>query len=190
MINKSQNNLPKKYVSSVYSELSVKSISSAIKEFNEDNLPIVIVCIGSDYVVGDSLGPLTGTFLQQNNLAGCVFGTLKCPITANTVESANLFLRKKYKGYKIIAVDAGVGEKDEVGNVYVTNRGLKPGLGVDKDLKEIGDISIIGVIAEKTTSNKVLYYSTRLNLVYKMATVIANGICSANKAVLRQEISV
>ena len=56
------------------------------------------------------------------------------------------------------------------------NRGLKPGLGVDKELDMIGDISIIGIVASKSLKNYNLFNLTRLNLVYKMAEKIASGI--------------
>jgi hypothetical protein len=51
-----------------------------------------------------------------------------------------------------------------------------PGLGVNKNLGQIGDISIIGVVAGKSVKNKELFNLTRLNLVYNMAENIANGI--------------
>lgn len=75
-----------------------------------------------------------------------------------------------------IAIDAAVGSADDIGLIKVTNRGLKPGLGVDKNLGVIGDISIIGIISEKSHKNYSLYNLTRLNLVYKMAEKISDGI--------------
>ena len=60
--------------------------------------------------------------------------------------------------------------------VRVIDKGLKPGLGVNKNLKPVGDISIIAVVAEKSIQNSSLLNLTRLNLVYKMSENIANGI--------------
>ena len=41
--------------------------------------PPVILCIGSDLAVGDSLGPVTGTMLQKKDgsFSGYIYGTLK-----------------------------------------------------------------------------------------------------------------
>ena len=49
------------------------------------NLPI-IVCIGTDAVIGDSLGPLVGSMLK-GLLKGktYIFGTVESPITAKEV---------------------------------------------------------------------------------------------------------
>ena len=68
--------------------------------------PPVVLCIGSDLAVGDSLGPLTGTLLCRAGFPGFVYGTLKTPVTAKEVRYLDPFLRKTHPGSKIIAVDA------------------------------------------------------------------------------------
>ena len=75
-----------------------------------------------------------------------------------------------------IAIDAAIGNSEDVGLIRVLDKGLKPGLGVDKNLGTVGDISIIGVVASKSNKNYNLFNLTRLNLIYKMAETIANGI--------------
>ena len=65
---------------------------------------------------------------------------------------------------------------DDIGLIKLQNKGLRPGLGVNKSLGEIGDVSVIGIVATKTFQNYSLFNTTRLNLVYKMATKIAEGI--------------
>ena len=75
-----------------------------------------------------------------------------------------------------IAIDAAIGDSDDVGLIRVFNKGLKPGLGVDKNLGTVGDLSIIGVVAAKSIKNYNLFNATRLNLIYKMANQIADGI--------------
>ena len=40
------------------------------------NIEVIILCIGSDKATGDSLGPLTGTFIQQKDIKNIhIFGT-------------------------------------------------------------------------------------------------------------------
>lgn len=58
----------------------------------------VIVCIGSDLSVGDSLGPVTGTKLREK-LKGqnvYVYGTLAKPITAHEVKYTNQFIKNTH----------------------------------------------------------------------------------------------
>lgn len=162
-----------------YVELGIaKALSSLIKP---EKTPMFI-CVGSDLVLGDSLGPLVGTFLKNKGVSAYVYGTLNAPITAKEVEYAKTYLKLMHPNSVSIAIDAAIGDPEDVGQIKVVNTGLKPGLGVEKKLGVIGDLSIIGVVASKSLKNYNLYNLTRLNLVYKIAERIANGIENFIKA--------
>ena len=161
---------------SCFNEYSSEGIFQALSECNPKNLRPIFICIGSDLVLGDSLGPLVGTFLKNKNLPTYVYGTLNFPITAKEVEYARTYLKQAHPNTISIAIDAAIGESGDIGLMRVLEKGLKPGLGVDKNLGTVGDLSIIGVVAEKSLKNYNLFNLTRLNLVYKMAEQIANGI--------------
>lgn len=145
----------------------------------DEHLP-VILCIGSDLSVGDSLGPITGTKLKER-LAGLpcyIYGTLSKPITAHEVKYMNDFLRETHPESRIIAIDAAVGLAGDIGLVKVTPRGLKPGSGANKKLSKVGNVSILGIVAEKSVFNYSLFSATRLNVVYRMSEIIAEGVSS------------
>ena len=138
----------------------------------------VILCIGSDLSVGDSLGPVTGTKLKQN-LSGLncyIYGTLSKPITAHEVKYMNDFLALTHPGSPIIAIDAAVGNAGDIGLIKVAKRGLRPGSGANKKLNKVGDVSVMGIIAEQSVFNYSLFSATRLNVVYKMSEIIAEGV--------------
>ncbi len=152
------------------------SINAAVKCCNKTNKPPIIACIGSDLVLGDSLGPLVGTMLTKRNVRAYVYGTLNSPITAKEILCAKTHLKMLHPNSFIIAIDAAVGNSEDIGIIKISNKGLKPGLGVDKNLGEIGDCGIIGVVAGKSLQNYNLFNLTRLNLIYKMAEKIAAGV--------------
>lgn len=166
----------KNYTFNVFNQYAESGIYGALSEFNCKNDYPIIVCIGSDLVLGDSLGPLVGTFLRQKKVGAYVYGTLNQPITAKEVEYARRYLKEIHPDSMIIAIDAAVGESDDVGLIKVSDRGIKPGLGVNKNLGVIGDVGIIGVVAVKSLKNYSLFNLTRLNLIYRMAEVIAKAI--------------
>ena len=157
-------------------EYTSNNISEALEKFNPNGNYPIFVCIGSDLIMGDSLGPLVGTLLRKKQISSFVYGTLNFPITAKEIEYAKTNLKLMHPNSKIIAIDAAVGIADDVGLIKVCDKGLKPGLGVNKNLGQIGDISIIGIVAAKSLQNYNLYNLTRLNLIYKMAEKIADGI--------------
>ena len=166
----------KEFTFSTFSEYVAQSIGQSLLELNKQGKRPIFICIGSDLVLGDSLGPLVGTFLKNKNIGAYIYGTLNFPITAKEVEYARTYLKQMHPNSITIAIDAAIGGADDVGLIRVINKGLKPGLGVDKNLGAIGDISIIGVVASKSNKNNNLFNLTRLNLVYKMAENIASGI--------------
>ena len=50
---------------------------------------------------------------------------------------------------------------------------LRPGKGVGKKLCEVGDISIVGVVADESTSAYFTQLQIRLHFIMKMASKIA-----------------
>lgn len=152
------------------------SVNAALKICNKRNKNPIIICIGSDLVLGDSLGPLVGTMLIKRNAPAYVYGTLDAPITAKEIICAKTHLKILHPDSFVVAIDAAVGNTDDIGLIKVSDKGLRPGLGVDKNLGVIGDCSIIGVVAGKSLQNYNLFNLTRLNLIYKMAEKIASGV--------------
>ena len=149
------------------------------KFLGEQEAPPVVVCIGSDLAIGDSLGPIVGTLLKRRGeFKGYVYGTLKSPVTAKEVKYVGDFLRKTHPKSKIIAVDAAVGEDGDVGLVKVMDSALRPGAGANKRLGKIGDVSILGIVAKKSAFSYSLLNLTRLNMVYAMSEIIAGALSS------------
>ena len=73
------------YSFNLYNSLAASGVCLALKKTTPAGAAPVILCVGSDLSVGDSLGPVTGTKLKQA-LAGLncyVYGTLAKPITAH-----------------------------------------------------------------------------------------------------------
>ena len=166
----------KNYSFSVFNDNCSIGISQALKECNFQSKQPIFVCIGSDLVLGDSLGPLIGTLLRRKNINAFVYGTLENPITAKEVQTAGPYVKEVHPDCITIAIDAAVGNQDDVGLIRIIDDGLKPGLGVNKKLAKIGDISIIAVVSGKSLQNESLFNLTRLNLIYKMSNAIADGI--------------
>lgn len=165
----------------LYNTLAADGAVMALKKLlsNTTDIP-TILCIGSDLSVGDSLGPVVGTMLKHK-LSGLnlyVYGTLSKPITAHEVKYMNEFLRQTHPNSPIVAIDAAVGAAGDIGLIKISKRGIKPGSGADKKLTRVGDVSVMGIVAEKTMFNYSLFSATRLNIVYKMAEIISEGIAT------------
>jgi putative sporulation protein YyaC len=167
------------YSFNLFNSLAADGQAVALKKIMPEfcDAPIIL-CIGSDLSVGDSLGPLVGTMLKEKlkGLNVYVYGTLAKPITAHEVKYMNDFLQRTHPSNPIIAIDAAVGQAGDIGLIKVAKKGLKPGSGANKKLGRVGDVSIMGIVAEKTVFNYSLFSATRLNVVFKMASLIAEGV--------------
>lgn len=169
------------YSFNVYNSLATGGEVIALKKIMPQlSAPPVIVCVGSDLSVGDSLGPVVGTKLKEKlgGLNVYVYGTLAKPITAHEVKYTAQFIKNTHPDSVVIAIDAAVGCAGDVGLIKIAKRGLKPGSGANKRLCKLGDISIMGIVAEKSLFNYSLFSATRLNIVYKMAEIIAEGVAN------------
>ena len=138
---------------------------------------IVIVCIGTDRSTGDALGPLVGTYLHKvNNPHYHIYGTLDQPVHAlNLNDTLNDIHRHHYNPY-IIAIDACLGQVTSIGYIQVGEGPVKPGAGVNKNLPEVGDMHITGIVNVGGFMEYFVLQNTRLNLVMNLSETIAVSI--------------
>ena len=138
----------------------------------------VIVCVGSDLAIGDSLGPICGSMLKYKTqgIPAFIYGTLASPVTAKEIKYVRAFLKDAHPNSPSIAIDAAVGSEGDIGLMKLLDAPLYPGAGANKRLGAIGDISVLGIVAEKSVANYGLLNTTRLNLVYTMAEMISEAL--------------
>ena len=138
----------------------------------------IILCVGSDRVAGDSLGPMVGTMLKERHLPVFLYGTLSSPVTAHEVAYVRDFLACTHPLSPVIAVDAAVGSREDIGLIKYRAEALLPGSGANKRLGAVGDASILGIVAEKEKGFSALE-NARLHLVREMAEAIAEAVTIA-----------
>lgn len=121
---------------------------------NTNQKDIVIICVGTTSVIGDSLGPKVGDLLINcYNIDAFVYGSSIRPVNGINYASYLAFVKKHHKNSVIIAIDACLGEKKEIGKVKYTFEGLRAGAALNKNLEKIGDIAILGIVAKKSENN-------------------------------------
>ena len=141
------------------------------------NRPIIFLCIGSDRSTGDSLGPLIGYKLKNINKNHIyIYGSLENPIHSLNLSSMLDKINNNFKNPFIIAIDACLGNIQDVGKIIIEDSPLYPGLGVKKELPPVGDISIKGVVNISGSLDFTILQNTRLYTVMSLADSIFNGI--------------
>ena len=135
--------------------------------------PPVVLCIGSDRVTGDCIGPLVGYALSARVPKAVIVGTLNEPVTALNLADKVKQISKLYPNRKIIAIDSCLGDECDVGTFKIKKGSLRPGLACGNSLPKGGDVSVTATVAFGGSEN---LYSVRLSLVYGLALKIADAI--------------
>ena len=165
-------------------EKLAKRLSRMLKEEKErkGKTGVVILCIGTDRSTGDSLGPLIGYKLKEMNTVNfTIFGTLDRPVHAMNLDEYVNILQRFYRNDLVVAVDASVGHKEHIGHVTLGKGALKPGLGVSKELRAVGDIFITGIVGSCGNYDPLMLQSVRLSVVMNLADCISSSIYLVEK---------
>ncbi|WP_257350371.1 spore protease YyaC [Pseudalkalibacillus decolorationis] len=158
-------------------EILALKMKEIIQQSSRMDSDIVFLCIGSDRYVGDSLGPLVGTMLKENQVPYRVYGTLEEPVHAFNVKGTLKEINKQFKKPLIFSIDACLGDKNQVGHVIFKEGPLVPGKALEKMLPEIGDYHFMGIVnyIDPLPTSQFLN-DTRLFTVMKLANVITKVI--------------
>lgn len=160
--------------------------SNALAQFHNDffdilqkkhkkNQPLVLLCVGTDRVTGDCLGPLIGQSLINSSIYS-IYGTLQNPVHAQNLDQTISMIYSSYNDPFIIAIDSCLGYEEHLGYITLSSTPLHPGAGVCKNLRSIGDLSITGIVDVFSESNFNFLQNTSLKTIFHLASFIKNGI--------------
>lgn len=142
----------------------------------------VILCIGTEKVVGDSLGPRVGRLLKEVfKVDAFVYGDSDRPVTALNFMQFVRHIETVHKGSFLIAVDACLGKPENVGSVKVSTQGVTAGGAFNKGLKTVGDLGFLGVVAEASDDNLKALFSVERDFVRELSFKIALKIIKVLK---------
>ncbi|MET1030267.1 spore protease YyaC, partial [Domibacillus tundrae] len=105
-----------------------------------------MLCVGSDRSVGDSLGPLVWNSAGGNRCSIQCIWTLEEPVHAFNLEVTMKKINRQFQKPFILSIDAGLGDKEDVGTVFFKEGPLVPGKALQKVLPPVGDYHITGVV--------------------------------------------
>lgn len=148
--------------------------------FDMSKVQPVLLCLGTDRMTGDCLGPLVGhKFRHFHFYKKNIFGSLEQPVHALNLSYALTQIRLSFSNPYIIVIDAALGLPGHIGNITLSSQPLLPGEGVSKHLPPVGDLSITGIVNSCHGNGNLLLQNTRLHLVNEMADFIYAGLVSS-----------
>ena len=156
-----------------------QKLQNGLSELLKDK-KIVVLCIGSDKVVGDSLGPAIGSLLIEGLKTDViVYGTLQNNVNAKNLMLVKQMIKVLHPDRLLLCSDAALGVVGEVGTIQIYTHGLYPGSATNKNLPCIGDLSIVGVVNQKMCAFELsMLYTAKFKMINDMAHTISNAILS------------
>ncbi|MCH5152757.1 MAG: spore protease YyaC [Clostridiales bacterium] len=168
---------------SIYNPQDKQKMAEELK-IKTRNSQTVYMCIGTEKVFSDSLGPRVGSLLNENMLfPAFVYGLCEQNITAENLLYSYNFIKALHPDSTIVVIDAAVGTTDQIGKIQLCDGGILPGAATNKNLPSVGDVGIIGIVAEKGMNDFYTLNSSKDRLVGQIAQFIADVILVATKSV-------
>ena len=157
------------------------SLRQCILHYRNNWSELVFLCIGTDRVTGDCLGPFVGQKLSSySGTVFSVYGTLFQPVHALNLTDIYQHIQTHHPNALIIAIDASLGEKKHLGYVTIANGALHPGAAIHKQLPSVGHIHITGIVNVSGVLEQLTLQTTRLSTVIFLADKIVQGILESS----------
>lgn len=140
---------------------------------------IIFCCIGTDRVIGDCIGPITGSLLKSKINSENIYGDLDENLTFNNIDKKISEINSKFKNPFIIAVDAALSDKKNIGKIFVEDGGIFIGKGLNKRKRKVGNIGIKVVVGKDYNDNDLNFKTLQnvsLNQIIYLSKIISDGI--------------
>ncbi|MBR1925765.1 MAG: DUF1256 domain-containing protein [Clostridia bacterium] len=152
---------------------SLKKISYDIaKNFDE---PPVVLCLGSNKLLDDCLGPTVGSMLKENGYMGYVYGTLDSPIVCQNLKYALDFVKSTHKNKKLLIIDASTTSNPERLGKIVLAENYKPFNEHLMNQNVEADWFLFGVCSMHKKHFKTLFGS-KIGIINKLSQAIFNAL--------------
>ncbi len=139
---------------------------------------IVFICIGSNKVTGDCLGPLVGSYLKSMYKA-TVYGDMENPINYQNAEKIMKKVENNNGGSLKVIIDSALGKN--IGDIIIDDGKVEIGKGLNKNKNIYGDISIKVVVGKNYHNNiKNIQELKNKNIeeIDKIAIEVVKMICN------------
>ncbi len=152
-------------------------LSDCLQDIRRPWQELVILCIGSDRITGDCLGPICGQKLSARSASrSFIYGTLAHPVHALNLSDTMVTILGRHPAGLILAIDASLGAEHHLGYISAGTGPLVPGAGVKKELPAVGDLFITGIVNQSGMFDRFLLQTTRLSTVLCLADTITAGV--------------
>ena len=113
----------------------IRELEVGAKDLNHIYSNVIILCIGTKKVLGDSVGPLVGEnikYLENEYIK--IYGVLEHTINFNNAKNIIGDIYKNFDNPYIITIDSALGSKENMGQVILNKGYIKIGKALEKSI--------------------------------------------------------
>lgn len=156
-----------------------RNLSKQLGKINPNFSNLIFLCIGTDKIIGDSIGPIVGSKLKEieNNYIK-IYGTLEKNLDFLNTKSMLENIYKIYENPFLITIDAALSRRKNIGEIFVTNGYIKLGNALEKSICYYSNINIkcvVGEYLDKKTNINILKKVDKIK-IYNMAELLTKHI--------------
>ncbi|MBP3707815.1 MAG: spore protease YyaC [Clostridia bacterium] len=156
-----------------------KEYVDCLNKYVEKDKNIIFFCIGTDRVIGDCVGPITGSLLKNKYGNKNIYGDLEENLTYENIEDKLNEVNLKYSNPYIIAIDAALSSNEDIGKFYVDNKGINYRKSLNSKNLKIGDIGIKVVVGKDYNDSELNFkvlQNISLSKIVKISKKTFDGI--------------
>ena len=122
---------------------------------NEEISNIIFLCIGTNKIIGDAIGPIVGSKIKHlENSYIKIYGTEENNLNFNNAKTTIQNIYNNYKKTCIITIDAALSDNANSGDIFFSSGFIKIGKALEKTLCFYSDINIKYVVGESLFNKK------------------------------------
>ena len=155
-----------------------RKIIDLIDSQKKDNQNLTFLCIGTDRVTGDSLGPIVGSnlekYVKKNNIKNIkVIGNLE-----NNLSNTNINKIENNNGIRIV-IDSAISNTYDIGDIIIDKSPIKirQALNSSKDINsDIAIKCIVGKNFEDSSENFLMLQNIKIGIVLNLAEKLSTTL--------------
>ena len=161
-------------------QIFVNELENNLSDLKEGYSNIIFLCIGTNKIIGDSIGPIVGSRLKkiENELIQ-VYGTTESMVNFITAKEIIKSIYLKFEKPYIITIDSTLSNSKKKGDIVIEKGWIKIGKALEKSICFYSNINIkciVGNRYEQAVKNWEELNNAKLADIVNMVSIVTCGV--------------
>lgn len=142
---------------------------------------VILLCIGTNKLIGDCIGPMVGQMLKQETRKKdiIIYGNMMETVNFKNAKQTIEYILKKYERPFLITVDSALGTEETIKQIIVSKGIIKIGKSLGRSICYYSHINIKGIVGENKNTIQDNIETLRMvkpELVMELSNKMVQGI--------------